>query len=199
MKNVGWISSYMQALIEPPPIPLINLDVDDDSITHIIKVKMWRNASSAASEMYYVNMNTFDYVQTKELISLPLKTSISELMGPELHLHPVGLTNYLRCYMYRHWGNSTNYSLNTVVRTITTSILFSRVYLSISSRSMRFPIKSARWGKNEQLPAALPRIGRPQENLNGGAQRDYPPHSSQWMVQKPYLQGWDFELYIRLD
>ena len=92
----------MQALIEPPPIPLINLDVDDDSITHIIKVKMWRNASSAASEMYYVNMNTFDYVQTKELISLPLKTSISELMGPELHLHPVGLTNYLRCYMYRH-------------------------------------------------------------------------------------------------
>ena len=61
MNNMGiWLSADMQARIEPPPITLIKLEVDDDRTTNIIKVKMRRNPSSAASEMYNVNMNTFD-------------------------------------------------------------------------------------------------------------------------------------------
>ena len=59
MKNVGWISSDVQARIDPPPIPLINLEVDDDCTTNIIKVNMQRNPSSAASKTYNANMNTF--------------------------------------------------------------------------------------------------------------------------------------------
>ena len=50
----------MQARIEPPPIPLIKLEVDDDCTAHIIKFNMRRNPSSAASEIYNVNMNMFD-------------------------------------------------------------------------------------------------------------------------------------------
>ena len=70
MKNVGWISADMQARIEPLPIPLIKLEVDDYCTTHIIKVKMRRNPSSAASEKYNVNMNTFNDGQPEEFLSL---------------------------------------------------------------------------------------------------------------------------------
>ena len=60
MDNMGWIISDLQAHIDPPPIPPIKLEVDYDHTTQIIKVKMRRNPSSAASETYNVNMNTFD-------------------------------------------------------------------------------------------------------------------------------------------
>ena len=60
MKNLGWLSADMQARIDPPPIPLLKVEVGGDRTTHIIKVNMWRNSSSAASETYNVNMNTFD-------------------------------------------------------------------------------------------------------------------------------------------
>ena len=61
MNNVGiWISADMQARIDPPPIPLIKLEVDDDRTTHIIKVKMRRNPSSVASKTYNININMFD-------------------------------------------------------------------------------------------------------------------------------------------
>ena len=70
MNNVGCISSDMQARIEPPPILLIKLEVDDNRKTHIIKVKMQRNPSSATSETYNVNMNTFDDDQPEEFLSL---------------------------------------------------------------------------------------------------------------------------------
>ena len=60
MKNVGWLSSDMQAHIDPPPIPLSKVEVDDDCTTHIIKVNMQRNPSSVASETHNANMNTFN-------------------------------------------------------------------------------------------------------------------------------------------
>ena len=44
-KNVGWPSSDMQACIEPPPIPMIKLELDIDITTHTIKVNMQRNQS----------------------------------------------------------------------------------------------------------------------------------------------------------
>ena len=56
----------MQAHIKPPPIPLIKLEVDDDSTNHIMKVNMMINTSSLASETYNVNMNTLDVGQPEE-------------------------------------------------------------------------------------------------------------------------------------
>ena len=64
MKNVkNWLSADMHARIKPLPIPLIKLEVEDDRTTHIIKVNMRRNESSAASKKYNANMNTFHDVQ----------------------------------------------------------------------------------------------------------------------------------------
>ena len=60
MKNEGWLSSDMQAYIDPPPIPIFKVEVGGDYKTHIIKVEMRKNPSSAASETYNVNMNMFD-------------------------------------------------------------------------------------------------------------------------------------------
>ena len=59
MNNVGCISADMQSRIKPLSIPLIKVEVYDYCTTHIIKVKILRNSSSAASETYNVNMNTF--------------------------------------------------------------------------------------------------------------------------------------------
>ena len=53
----------MQARINPLPIPIIKFEVDDDPTTHIIKFKMQRTPSSAASEKYNVNMNMLNNVQ----------------------------------------------------------------------------------------------------------------------------------------
>ena len=62
MKNVGWLSPDMQARINPPPIPIMKLEVDDDRTTHIMKVKIGGNTPSVSSETYNVNMNMFDDV-----------------------------------------------------------------------------------------------------------------------------------------
>ena len=70
MKNVGWLSSDMQASIELPPIPIFKLEVYDDCTTYIIKVNVRRNPSSAASKTYNVNMNTFDDGQPEKFRSL---------------------------------------------------------------------------------------------------------------------------------
>ena len=64
MNNVKiWLSADMHARIKPLPIPLIKLEVEDDRTTHIIKVNMRRNESSAASKKYNSNMNTLYDVQ----------------------------------------------------------------------------------------------------------------------------------------
>ena len=94
MNNVGWISSYMQARIEPPLISLVKLEVDYYCTTHIIKVKMQRNTSSAASEMYNVNMNTFDDGQPEEFLSLLRKFKIATDVTRTTTLY--GQINYLR-------------------------------------------------------------------------------------------------------
>ena len=95
MKNVGiWISADMQARIEPPPIPLINFDVDDDCTTHTIKVKMRINPSSAASKTYNVNMNTFDYGQPEEFLSLLRNFKI--IIDGNLTTTPYSWINYIR-------------------------------------------------------------------------------------------------------
>ena len=70
MNNLGWIRSDMQARIDPPPIPLVKLVLDYDRTTHIIKVKMRINPSSAISETYNVNMKMFGDVQLEGLLSL---------------------------------------------------------------------------------------------------------------------------------
>ena len=60
MNNVGWLSTDMQARIDPLPIPLIKVEVDYYFTTHIIKVKIHRNPSSAASKTFNVNINKFN-------------------------------------------------------------------------------------------------------------------------------------------
>ena len=71
MKNVGtWISADTQARIETPPIPLIKLEVDDESTNQIIKVNMRRQQSSVACKTYNINMKIFDNGQPEEFLSI---------------------------------------------------------------------------------------------------------------------------------
>ena len=94
MKNVGCISADMQARIEPPHIPFIKLEVGYYFTTQIIKVKMRRNLSLAASEIYNINMNTFYDGQLEEFLSLLRKFKIA-IDGTETTT-PSGRINYLR-------------------------------------------------------------------------------------------------------
>ena len=100
MKNIGWLSDDMQAHIEPPPIPLIKVEVHDDRTAHIIKVKMRRNPSSEASETYNVIMNMFDVGQLNEFLSLFRNFKIAidgnGTTTPSVHI------NYLRMMLGRN-------------------------------------------------------------------------------------------------
>ena len=83
----------MQAYIEPPPIPLIKKETDDASKCDIIKIKMLWNPSDVDSEMYELNIATFEHGQPEEFLALMknFKTNIDRT-GPTL---AAGKINYL--------------------------------------------------------------------------------------------------------
>ena len=61
MKTSGtWLSADIQVQIEPTPIPLIKVELEEQRESNIIKVEIRRNPSQAASETYKVNMYKFD-------------------------------------------------------------------------------------------------------------------------------------------
>ena len=71
MKNGPCLSTDVEVCIEPPPIPLVKLELEYERATHIIKFSMWRNSSSAAYETYNINMNTFNDGQPEDFLALP--------------------------------------------------------------------------------------------------------------------------------
>ena len=77
MKNGPCLSTDVEVCIEPPPIPLVKLELEYERATHIIKFSMWRNSSSAAYETYNINMNTFIDVQPEELLVILKKLNIT--------------------------------------------------------------------------------------------------------------------------
>ena len=54
--NPNWLSAYVQAQMQPPPIPLSEKEDTEDCQTNIVKVKMRCNTESATSETYELNM-----------------------------------------------------------------------------------------------------------------------------------------------
>ena len=50
--NNKWLNADVQALIEPPPIPLLKATTVNTEETHIINIKMRRDLASATSETY---------------------------------------------------------------------------------------------------------------------------------------------------
>ena len=70
MKNDPWISTDVQARIEPPPTSLIKVGLEELHATHIIKVKMRKNPSQDISETYNMNMYTFNDKQPEVFIAL---------------------------------------------------------------------------------------------------------------------------------
>ena len=64
MKTNGpCISAEIQAQIEPPLIPLIKAELEEQKATNIIKANIWRNPLQAASVTYTFNMYIFNDVQ----------------------------------------------------------------------------------------------------------------------------------------
>ena len=60
MKNGTWLSTDVQSQIEPPPIPLIKSELEEQKATKFIKVNIRRTPSQDMSETYKVNIFTFD-------------------------------------------------------------------------------------------------------------------------------------------
>ena len=63
-----WIGVEVQARINPPHIPLIKKDPINIIEYDIIKIKMRRNPSKAASETYELKIFTFDHGQPEEFL-----------------------------------------------------------------------------------------------------------------------------------
>ena len=65
-KTVPWISTDLKNQIEPPSIPLIKVDLEEQIATNITKVDIWRNPSQDTSETYKFIMSIFDNNQTEQ-------------------------------------------------------------------------------------------------------------------------------------
>ena len=61
--NQNWLSTDVQARIEPPPIPFANMEETEECHTNTIKVKMQHNPESATSETQKRKMKIFENVQ----------------------------------------------------------------------------------------------------------------------------------------
>ena len=59
-QNDNWLSLYVHTYIEPLPIPLIKVEREEEHVSNIIKVKMWRNPTPDTSDTYNINMSTFE-------------------------------------------------------------------------------------------------------------------------------------------
>ena len=89
----NWLSTDVQAHIGPPSILLIKVELEEESASNTIKVKIWRNPSTAMSETYNINMYTFKYVQPEEFLTL-LKNFIIAIDGTGTTSWP-GRINYI--------------------------------------------------------------------------------------------------------
>ena len=113
----------MQARIETPRVPLVKLKLEDERTTRIIKFKMQRNSSSAASETYNINMTTFNDSKPEEFLAL--------LKNFKIVIYGTGTTtlsgriNYLLIILcgqalmefdklQSHYGGSTNNHLKLI-------------------------------------------------------------------------------------
>ena len=75
MKNYpAWISAEVQARIKPPPIPLIKKDPLEANEYDVIKIKMRRNPSDAASKTYKLKIVTFEHGQPEEFLQIIKKS-----------------------------------------------------------------------------------------------------------------------------
>ena len=77
MKNGLWLSADVKAHIEPTPIPLTKVELEELHSNQIIRVKMRRNPSQDTSETYNMNMFTFNDGQPEELLALLRKSKIA--------------------------------------------------------------------------------------------------------------------------
>ena len=66
--------------IEPPPITVINNEVEDKKSRNIIKIKIRRNPALAASKTYKLNMVMFNIFQPEDFLAL-LKNLIISIKG----------------------------------------------------------------------------------------------------------------------
>ena len=101
INNGPWFIADVQAHIDRPPIPLINIYLEELHATNIINVKIWRKPSQATSETYKANMFKFDNVQLEEFLEL-LRNFIIAIDGTRTTFPSVRI-NYLHTML--HWAS----------------------------------------------------------------------------------------------
>ena len=93
MKIGPWISADVQACVEPHPIAITKVELEELHATHIIEVGIWRQPSQDMSETCKINMSTFDDGQAEEFLAL-LRNSKIRIDGTGTN-SPSGWMNYL--------------------------------------------------------------------------------------------------------
>ena len=99
MKNsLGLLSAEVQARIDLPPIPIIKKDPQESNEYDIININMRQNPSDAASEMYKLNIVTFENGQPEEFLQLMKNFNIAVDGTGTATL--AGKINYLRTMLH---------------------------------------------------------------------------------------------------
>ena len=93
-KHANWISADVQGHIKPLPIPIVKVEIEEELLINIIKVKICINPTSVMSETYNINMFIFKDVQPEEFLAL-LKNYRIAIYGT-VTTSPFGTNHYLR-------------------------------------------------------------------------------------------------------
>ena len=66
--NNRWINAYVQALINPPLIPLVRSATEKVAECNIIRINIHRDPASATSKTYELKLPTFDNGKPEEFL-----------------------------------------------------------------------------------------------------------------------------------
>ena len=70
VQHTNWISADVQARIDTPPIPLINVELEEERASNIIKAKLRKPLALATSETCNIDIVTLENSQPEEFLAL---------------------------------------------------------------------------------------------------------------------------------
>ena len=68
LQNNNRLNADVQAIIEPPPIPLLEVKTGNTEETHIIKINMRQEPASATYNTYEFKVQTFENAKLEEFL-----------------------------------------------------------------------------------------------------------------------------------
>ena len=128
VQHTNWISADVQARIDTPPIPLINMELEEERASNIIKAKLRKPLALATSETCNIAIVTLENSQPEEFLALLNNFKIAIYRTGTASV--AGQINWLRMMLrgealidFHKWSSHNNDMKNSHLKHITEGLL----------------------------------------------------------------------------